>query len=387
MADNKSKFFKGSGYNYYTNNKEMYFTQIFNNTFEVIDEILLAPDEQDYRVIILSEQKDGPNNVGGTKKQTIVTNDEQTKVYDSYIIKFIDDNGQQSPTTMLPDPLDNSVKTKQEFVNIRSFYPRGLREPEMLDALTVNPITIGFSAVAYKKEGLWFLREISSVPDEKYKNFIENLGSSNSASDNFNQGSNPAQGGTRPTYPGTGQNGVGKKSTKSNNKKEPENWNHKAGVVLNDSVVSFVNDVKKNAPNLEVFVNSGYRDNTAQARAIIQKMRLGDKLSNTYAAYKVKAFIDATGYVDGTASSAKDFGEKEVKAIAEWYDSRQPSSHITGNAVDLRTMHLNDSELEQLMNAVRKTGETPEFETTPQHIHVTIKQSKYTSQNAGVPTG
>jgi hypothetical protein len=381
MADNKSKFFKGSGYNYYTNNKEMYFTQIFNNTFEVIDEILLSPEEQDYRVTIMSELKDGPKNVGGTKKQTILTSDQQTKVYDSYIIKFVDDNNNPTPTIMLPDPFD--AKTKEEFINLRSFYPRGLIETSILDFFKTSP-TIGFSAVAYKKEGVWFLREISEVTDDKYKNFIDNLGESDSAQDAHGQGSNPGKSGARGVYPNSGQGGVGKKSSKSNNKKEPQGWNHKKGTVLNDSVVSFVDDVKKNAPNLEIFINSAFRDNTAQARAIVAKMKLGDKLSTVYAQSTYKKFVELTGYVDGVASA--NFGDKEIKAIADWYDSKKPSSHLTGNAVDFRTKHLNDSQLNELQNAVRKTGETPEFETTPQHVHVTITQSKYKSQNAGVPT-
>lgn len=381
MADNKNKFFKGSGYNYYINNKEMYFTQIFNNTFEVIDEILLAPEEQDYRVTIMSELKDGPNDVGGTKKQIIVTSDQQTKEYDSYIIKFVDDNNSPSPTIMLPDPFD--AKTKEEFINLRSLYPRALIETSLLDFFSTSP-SIGFSAVAYKKEGVFFLREISEVTDEKYKNFIDNLGEFNSAENAHGQGSNPGKGGVRAVYPGAGQNGVGKASNKSNNKKPPEGWNHKKGIVLNDSAVSFVNDVKKNAPNLEIFINSAFRDSSAQARAIVQKMKLGDRLSKVYAQSTFNKFVELTGYVDGVAS--KNFGDKEVKAIAEWYDSKKPVSHGTGNAVDFRTFHYNDAQLNELMNAVRKTGETPEFETTPQHVHVTITQSKYKSQNAGVPT-
>jgi len=353
----------------FTNNIDDYFQFVMNRMHTVIETMGLT-SESDEVIIISSEGQ----NAGGTTSDYTTDNANGATIRKNYKIWFL--NSDRDPrlgneTQALPSPLN--AKTPEEFI-----YYRELFAPEAILEITANAMVpaVGLGCMARVEEradGRLYLFDIKQIQSTEIYNLFKSLGLDSTVQQSFG----------RKVYPSSASR-VGDPSSSSTNKIKPQGWKTAPGVVLNDLIVSFINEVAKKAPTVPIIINSGYRSPAAQSRAILRKMQLGDKLRKIYGSSTVAALIAATAkveggtaYVDGVASP--NFGEKQRLEIEKWYKTKDwtgTTSHLTGKAADFKTIHLPDQQLSLLKAAISAVGEYPLFESTPEHIHVSIKSFK-----------
>ncbi len=352
------------------NNIDDMFSFVMNRIHESVEFFGLSDNIPKNEVIILSSEG---QNVGGTISDytdSVANGAIVNKNYKIWYLNSMRDTRIGNPTQALPNPL--TAVTPEEFLFYREeFAPTAILE---ISANSMIPsIGLGFTArVEERADGKLYLYDIKQTLSPHIQTLLARLGLESTAGGPFG----------RKVYPKAASK-IGAPSAKSDNKIKPVGWTTAAGgrVVLNDLIVSFMNEVAKKAPTIPIIVNSGYRDEAAQSAAILRKMQLGDTLSKIYGSKTVAALINATAnsenkiaYVDGVASP--NFGETERKAIEAWYKSvdwKSSTSHLSGKAVDLRSIHLTDTQLAMLRQAISAVGEYGLLEKTPEHIHVTIK--------------
>ncbi|MDA7494502.1 hypothetical protein N8467_00390 [bacterium] len=346
----------------FTTNIDDYFQFVMNRMHTVIETMGLT-SESDEVIIISSEGQ----NAGGTTSDYTTDNTNGATIRKNYKIWFLNNNRDPrlgNETQALPSPLN--AKTPEEFM-----YYREIFAPEAILEITANAMVpaVGLGCMARVEEradGRLYLFDIKQIQSAEIYNLFKSLGLDSTVQQSFG----------RKVYPSAASR-VGDPSKSSTNKIKPEGWSTSPGVVLNDLIVSFVNEVTKKAPTTPIIVNSGYRSPKRQAVAVVKKMQLGDKLKKIYNNRTVDHWIGLTGYVDGVASP--NFGTKEISIMQKWYEDKDwtgTTSHLTGKAVDFKTIHLSDQQLSLLKAAISAVGEYALFETTPEHIHVSIKSFK-----------
>ena len=117
-------------------------------------------------------------------------------------------------------------------------------------------------------------------------------------------------------------------------------------------------------PDVEIIVTSATRGPAAQARAMASKIQRGEDLFALYAQDDLVAEIVA---------AAGNTADPDVDAMAAVIEAqvargRFISRHLRADALDLRTRHLTDEQVERLVAAVRAEG----AEAVPEsdHLHV-----------------
>jgi hypothetical protein len=134
-------------------------------------------------------------------------------------------------------------------------------------------------------------------------------------------------------------------------------------VVLNGELEAFL-DVLSNMIPFDIVVTSGIRTPEKQAAAMFQKIDLGDDL---LAIYKDDTFAQAIINAHPNLQQATEIVERYAAAGGG-------SSHLRGQGVDLRTRDKTPEQIEQMKRAVEALGEFALVETTPPHLHITIKK-------------
>jgi hypothetical protein len=133
--------------------------------------------------------------------------------------------------------------------------------------------------------------------------------------------------------------------------------------VLNRSQVSFLRALRRAVPrSIPLYVTSGTRTPEAQARALVEKRRLGEDLRRLYRSNADIA--DALMRAPNTTSA--------MASVIQRYMSRGRylSRHMRGDAVDLRSKILTPTQRNTVMDAARRLGAKAIYETTPPHIHI-----------------
>ena len=289
-------------------------------------------------------------------------------------IRFIDRTSSRNVTSgritsQIPNPFNPKYSPAKAEMLLR-LHPFAYAEhPDVLSPRSGEIIKV------YERDGLYFYRAVSKrgfseFYDDVFMNYLfqGNAGRPNASL--FGAGASIQTLGTANMARGTGN-----PSDSSTNSIDPVGWQTKAGVRLEgDLCVIFMNYLATLIPHVPLVVTSSARGNSAQARAIVAKMKLGDRLHEDtgYSLKKVKAWCDLTGYIDGRP--APNFGAKEEALIKKWYDeSGSKPAHNKGLAIDLRINGLSPSELQGLKSGLSMTGAAYQQEPTPPHIHVDLR--------------
>jgi uncharacterized protein YcbK (DUF882 family) len=134
-------------------------------------------------------------------------------------------------------------------------------------------------------------------------------------------------------------------------------------VVLTPAISAFVADLRANLPSsVPMYLTSGYRDPSDQARAMGEKIRLGESLAKLYPSDMARDVTAA--YPD----------QSRMAAVIAGYAARgKGSRHLAGLAVDLRSRNLTSAQIQQVLSTAQRLGATQAiYETTPAHIHIGI---------------
>lgn len=136
-----------------------------------------------------------------------------------------------------------------------------------------------------------------------------------------------------------------------------------AGIVLSPQAEAFVSALSRRLP-FAVTVTSGTRTVESQTTAMLA---LSDaQLFADYADAFVRDLLDAGRSYDAWLPLVRAaYGDGTLST----------SGHLAGNAVDLRTRDLSESQIAQLTAAVRDLGGSPLREYEPPHLHVQIPAS------------
>ena len=128
-------------------------------------------------------------------------------------------------------------------------------------------------------------------------------------------------------------------------------------------------------PSIPIYVTSGERDTHSQASAMFTKWKEGGEhaIGTLYTDSITSAFM----YVINNSTGLSD--AEMIKKIEEMIVDLQnktsffKSSHMIGNAVDIRTKNLTYDQAKQLVLAAKAAGAKTAFlENDPPHMHVTI---------------
>lgn len=133
---------------------------------------------------------------------------------------------------------------------------------------------------------------------------------------------------------------------------------------MSENQRGFLDEFAKRLP-FNIVVTSGTRTPEAQARAMFQKIELGDDLlkiykDNTFA----QSIIDAYPNI-----------EQATEIVEQYAKSGRGSDHLTGNAVDIRTRDLTEDQKNTLVAVVQEMGNFALLEATPPHLHITLKKN------------
>ena len=146
-------------------------------------------------------------------------------------------------------------------------------------------------------------------------------------------------------------------------------------VVLTPAISAFVADLRANLPSsVPMYLTSGYRDPAAQARAMAEKVRQGERLTKLYPDDLARDVTAA--YPD----------QSRMAAVIAGYAARgKGSRHLAGLAVDLRSRNLTSAQIQQVLSTAKRLGATQAiYETTPAHIHVGIPEGYRGAAGASV---
>ena len=142
-------------------------------------------------------------------------------------------------------------------------------------------------------------------------------------------------------------------------------WSKGSAVVIStDAQRRFISALAQKLP-FDIFITSGTRTPEAQARAMFTKIELGDDL---LAIYKDDTFAQSIIDVYPNAQAAADI-------IQDYAAAGGGSSHLRGMGFDVRTKDKNETQIAQMVAAVKEIGGSPLVEYTPPHLHVTIPAS------------
>ena len=146
-------------------------------------------------------------------------------------------------------------------------------------------------------------------------------------------------------------------------------------VVLTPAISAFVADLRANLPSsVPMYLTSGYRDPSDQARAMGEKIRLGESLTRLYPDDMAR---------DVTAAYPN---QSRMSAVIAGYAARgKGSRHLAGLAVDLRSRNLTSAQIQQVLSTAQRLGATQAiYETTPAHIHIGIPEGYRGAAGASV---
>ena len=110
----------------------------------------------------------------------------------------------------------------------------------------------------------------------------------------------------------------------------------------------------------DIFVTSGSRTPAAQVQAMFRKLELGGR----------QELLDT--YRDDDFATAVADAYPDVDTGIEVVERYNPSSHGTGNAIDLRTRDKTSLQLGQMQEAIQTLGGSSLYESVPPHLHVEI---------------
>ena len=110
----------------------------------------------------------------------------------------------------------------------------------------------------------------------------------------------------------------------------------------------------------DIFVTSGSRTPAAQVQAMYTKLELGGR----------QELLDT--YRDDDFATAVADAYPDVDTGIEVVERYNPSSHGTGNAIDLRTRDKTSLQLGQMQEAIQTLGGSSLYESVPPHLHVEI---------------
>lgn len=133
-------------------------------------------------------------------------------------------------------------------------------------------------------------------------------------------------------------------------------------LVLNAGQVDFLRALRANVPpSIPLYVTSATRTPEAQARALVEKRKLGD---NLYKLYRAKNIVKAVLAVPNTIAAM-------APIIARFAQQGQfMSRHMRGDAIDLRNRNLSPQQQDVVTAAGRRLGARVIVETKPPHIHM-----------------
>lgn len=131
---------------------------------------------------------------------------------------------------------------------------------------------------------------------------------------------------------------------------------------LTEPIVVFMNDLRASlSPDIPLLITSGMRGTESQARAMAKKVELGEDLRLIY----------ADDFADAVMLHYPDI-PKMAMVISRFAAVGRGSSHLKGNAVDLRSWDKSMDENMVVIAAARSLGASAIYETTPAHVHITI---------------
>lgn len=140
-------------------------------------------------------------------------------------------------------------------------------------------------------------------------------------------------------------------------------WRKKdTGIVLGDHLVNFLDELAKRLPH-DIVVTSGDRTPQQQAQAVYTKIELGDDITKIY--------------------SNKDYARAMIGAypdlarMAEISATYAPTPHLKGEGVDIRTSDLTSTQVQNMQAIAQAMGAQAIIETTPPHLHITVKKNEY----------
>lgn len=140
-------------------------------------------------------------------------------------------------------------------------------------------------------------------------------------------------------------------------------WRKKStNVILGDHLVSFLDELAKRLPH-DIVVTSGDRTPQQQAQAVYTKIELGDDITKIYsnkdyARAMIEAYPDLARMADISATYA-------------------PTPHLKGEGVDIRTSDLTSAQVQNMQAVAQAMGAQAIIETTPPHLHLTVKKNGY----------
>lgn len=140
-------------------------------------------------------------------------------------------------------------------------------------------------------------------------------------------------------------------------------WRKKyTGIVLGDHLISFLDELSGRLPH-DIVVTSGDRTPQQQAQAVYTKIELGDDITKIYANKDyARAMIGA--YPD-------------LAKMAEISATYAPTPHLKGEGVDIRTSDLTIAQVQTMQAVAQAMGAQAIIETTPPHLHLTVKKNGY----------
>jgi len=149
----------------------------------------------------------------------------------------------------------------------------------------------------------------------------------------------------------------------------PSNVSGGSRLVLNAAQTGFLKALRAAVPaSIPLYVTSGTRTPEAQARALVEKRRLGD---NLYKLYRAKYIVKALMAVPNTVSAMSPIIARYAR------QGQYMSRHMRGDAVDIRSKNLSTSQRQTVMAAAKRLGAKTIYETKPPHIHVESIGSTY----------
>jgi len=134
-------------------------------------------------------------------------------------------------------------------------------------------------------------------------------------------------------------------------------------IILSDDVKYFLDQLVLRL-NFDFVVTSGTRTPRQQAEAMFNKIELGDDLIAIYADDEfAQLIIDAYPNID-----------KATQIVSEYAARGGGSTHLRGLGVDIRSRNLTSSQIKSVVDASKELGASPLVETTPPHIHISVKK-------------
>ena len=147
-------------------------------------------------------------------------------------------------------------------------------------------------------------------------------------------------------------------------------WTPLDSVVLDWNLESWLDDYASRV-SFPIVVTSGIRTPRKQAKAMFTKIELGDDLLKIY-----KDDTFAQKIIDSYPNL-----DKAERIVSEYAKAGGGSSHLRGMGVDIRTRDLTESQKQELVQAVKDMGDSPLLESTPPHLHITLKKKRVQETN------